>query len=242
MWPFSHKYSLAECGIFKDFIECHCHLLPGVDDGVREMGETLKLFSEYENAGFSEVWLTPHIMEDVPNTTEELRQRFEALKSEYHGSLQLHLASENMMDNLFEERMNAKDFLPEGPDGRFLLVETSYFNPPIGLDEKLESIKSAGYFPLLAHPERYLYMKKADYKPLKDKGIYFQLNLYSLVGAYGEDALEKSRWMLSEGMYDMAGTDTHSLRAFMHFTAKPMLRRSDVDLLLSSGLNKNLKI
>ena len=49
----------------------------------------------------------------------------------------------------------------------------------------LERIKNKGYTPILAHPERYLYMKKEDYEALKSRGIKFQRNLFSLKGQYG---------------------------------------------------------
>lgn len=88
----------------------HCHILPGVDDGVRTMDESISILKSYEEAGIAEVWLTPHIMEDVPNTTEFLRQRFIELQHRYHGSVKLHLAAENMLDNLFEERLQKERF------------------------------------------------------------------------------------------------------------------------------------
>lgn len=62
MWPFSSKTSLFESGVYRGFTDCHCHLLPGVDDGVQKMGDTLKILLAYEQAGFEEVWFTPHIM------------------------------------------------------------------------------------------------------------------------------------------------------------------------------------
>ena len=76
--------------------------------------------------------------------------------------MRLYLAAEYMMDNLFERRLRDRDLLPLGTGGKHLLVETSYFNPPAGLVEILKSIKAAGYFPVLAHPERYMYMDMED--------------------------------------------------------------------------------
>ena len=158
MWPFTKRTSLADSGIFRGFTDWHCHLLPGVDDGVQTMEETLRILSLYEELGVTEVWLTPHIMEDMPNTTASLKARFKALEAAYQGNIGLHLASENMLDNLFEERLEQNDLLPLGKGGKHLLVETSYFNPPMGLNNILLRIKSKGYVPVLAHPERYVYM------------------------------------------------------------------------------------
>ena len=94
MWPFRKKQTLGESGFFRGFTDWHCHILPGVDDGVQTMEEALQILAEYERLGVKEVWLTPHIMEDIPNTTEKLRDRFTELRTAYQGSVMLHLASE----------------------------------------------------------------------------------------------------------------------------------------------------
>ena len=105
MWPFRKKQTLEESGFFRGFTDWHCHILPGVDDGVQTMEEALQILAEYERLGIKEVWLTPHIMEDIPNTTQHLRERFKELQATYQGNVVLNLASENMLDRLFEERL-----------------------------------------------------------------------------------------------------------------------------------------
>ena len=125
MWSFNKRISLKDSGIFQGFTDWHCHLLPDVDDGVQTIDESLQLLSFYEQLGIKEVWLTPHVMEDMPNTTKELKERFMELKATYRGSIMLYLATENMLDNLFEERLAKNDVLPLGKDGKHLLVETS---------------------------------------------------------------------------------------------------------------------
>ncbi len=209
MWPFRKRQTLEASGFFRGFTDWHCHILPGVDDGVQTMDEALRILAEYERLGIREVWLTPHIMEDIPNETQYLRQRFAELQAAYKGNVTLRLAAENMLDNLFEERMEKNDLLPIGEEGKHLLVETSYFNPPIGLRNILLRIKSKGYHPLLAHPERYLYMSEADYRQLKDMRVMFQLNLLSPSGFYGKNVSRKAAWLLKQRMYDYAGTDLH---------------------------------
>lgn len=211
MWPFRKRISLADSGIFRGFTDWHCHLLPRVDDGVQTMEETLRILSLYEDLKAKEIWLTPHIMEDIPNTTAALKARFEELRAAYQGNITLHLASENMLDTLFEERLNKNDLLPLGKDGKHLLVETSYFNPPMGLSNILLRIKTKGYVPVLAHPERYVYMDENDYRTLKEMNVMFQLNLFSLVGAYGTGVRKKAGWLMKNGFYNLAGSDTHNL-------------------------------
>lgn len=206
---FSKKSPLWGEQLWNGQTDYHCHLLPGVDDGVKEMSETLQILEQYEAWGVQQVWCTPHIMEDIPNRTDDLRRRFEVLLHTYKGKIKLHLAAENMMDALFLERLQAKDFLPIGEHGDMLLVETSYYNPPAGFEMMLKQVQSAGFHPLLAHPERYLYMSEKQYLSLKNLGVRFQLNIGSLIGTYGETARKKATSMLDKGMYDCWGSDIH---------------------------------
>ena len=210
------------------FCDCHCHLLPGVDDGVQEMDETMQILEVWASLGVKEVWLTPHIMEDIPNEPVALRKRFETLTGTLTGTIELHLAAEHMMDGPFSKRLEKGDIMPF--DNEKLLVETSYYTPPMNMGAIIERIKEKGYEPLLAHPERYQYMDDSDYKMWKQRGVLLQLNLPSLVGAYGPLVQRKAEWLLKEGMYDYSGTDTHSavqMEMFLNsMISKKMVKRA----------------
>lgn len=243
---FTSKTSYTHSGALKDATDWHCHLLPGVDDGIAHVADTLRALRLYEEQGLSEVWFTPHIMEDMPNATAALRTLFAEVEATYlkereawkHESealpaepLKLHLAAENMLDGLFDERFKAGDLLPIGAEADMLLVETSYLNPPMDFWGTLREIQGAGYHPLLAHPERYRYMDDADYERLHDMGIRLQLNLPSLLGAYGTAAQKRATHLLRKGYYFCAGTDTHRVAQLSStFTAKG-LKKSLVNAL-----------
>lgn len=206
--------------LLTNFTDHHSHILPGVDDGVKKMEVSLKVLEQYEQLGIAEVWCTPHVMEDIPNTTEKLQARFAELCEAYQGPIKLHLAAEYMMDALFEERLEKGDLLKLGNDGNQVLVETSYFTPPMDMDSILRRIKQKGLYPVLAHPERYVYMRKERYTALKDNNIRFQLNLSSLSGAYGPEAKDKARWILKQDYYDLAGSDLHSIRNMEYWSVR----------------------
>ena len=226
MWLLSNKISVIDSGLLEGFCDYHCHLLPGVDDGVKEMDETLHVLQMWETIGMKEAWLTPHIMEDIPNETNSLKNDFEKVKAQYTGALRLYLAAENMMDNLFLQRLEQHDLLLMGKGRRHLLVETSYYNPPMDMQKTIESIKENSYIPVLAHPERYQYMDMRHYKEWKDKGVLMQLNVPSLVGAYGPEVQWKAERLLDKGMYDYCGTDTHSMRFVEYFLSSKISKKT----------------
>ena len=69
MWPFKSVDKLSKSGLLDGFTDWHSHILPGVDDGIRTMDESLATLASFEEHGVKKVWLTPHVMEDCPNTT-----------------------------------------------------------------------------------------------------------------------------------------------------------------------------
>ncbi len=209
---FGKDNRLKKSGLLDKKSDVHSHILYGVDDGVQDLEESLQILDYLECLGFTQLWCTPHIMEDIPNETKFLQERFRQLKNAYQGNIKLHLAAEYMIDNVFDKRLSEKDLLPHGEMQDKILVETSYFNPPLNLEETLKQIYSIGYYPLLAHPERYAYMTDKDYIKLKAEGIRFQLNMLSLKGMYGKMAQKKAEWLLSKNFYDEVGSDIHSIR------------------------------
>lgn len=231
MWPFTKKYDLESSGLMQGFTDWHCHVLPGVDDGIKNFEDSLRVLDTYDELGVKSVWLTPHIMEDMPNKTDDLRRRYEQLLNAYSGKVTVHLAAENMLDNLFEARLRTRDLLPIGSKRDHLLVETSYFTPPRDLQDKLARTFNAGFFPLLAHPERYIYMDFDDYGDLHDRGIKMQLNLSSLFGFYGPEAREKAMYILENGFYYAIGTDTHRFNQVLISLEKGRLSKKILNML-----------
>ena len=263
MFFFNKKHTIAASGILQGAVDHHSHILPGVDDGVETMDEALRILATYETLGIKELWLTPHIMEDIPNTPQKLTARFNEFKAAYTGNITLHLAAEYMIDNhlrkLLQEikncpscvrgasnavaegdkttepegeiSLNSGDppLFPIGTSGKHILVETSYYNAPMRMNDTLQQIKSLGYFPLLAHPERYMYLDNAEYTRLHSEGVRFQLNLASLAGGYGKAVQKKALWLLNNGLYSVCGTDLHSEDA-IEFIIKCRLSEKEIEL------------
>lgn len=227
---FNKKVSLTECGLFYNWTDRHSHILPGVDDGIRTIEDSMNVLRYYEQLGVKEVWLTPHIMEDCPNEPYELKERFEELceayaKTEGGSKIKLHLAAENMIDSLFVKRLESGNLLTYGDKGDELLVETSYAQAPYRFKLILQDIRKAGLTPVLAHPERYRYMDYDEYDTLHEQGVRFQLNITSLAGAYGPEPKNRAEYLLEEGYYNYRGSDLHSLSAFQRAIKEKGVRK-----------------
>ncbi|MBR0314079.1 MAG: hypothetical protein IJK39_03005 [Bacteroidales bacterium] len=160
-----------------------------------------------------------------------LKERFEEYKKHYTGDVEIRLAAEYMMNKEFLAKVHDKDLLTYA-DGVHVLVETSYFAPPVEMTEILYSLALNGYKPIIAHPERYQYMSKKDYRTLKDKGYEFQLNFLALAGYYGDAVYERAIDLLDNNMYGFTGSDFHRLSTFQRATKHLKLNSKRTDKLL----------
>lgn len=224
---FSRKYSILESGLLGMIEDRHSHILYGVDDGVRTEEDSLALLDWLHGLGLRTLWLTPHIMEDIPNTTEALRSRFDGLCLAAGPGISLHLAAEYMMDNLFEKRLEEGDLLCM--EDNTVLMETSVWSSPYHLPDLLERTMRAGYRPLLAHPERYRYMEMEDYRKLAGMGVRLQMNLPSLTGYYGRTERMKAVRLLSDGLYSFVGSDCHGMQSLKRIYSEKALDRRILD-------------
>lgn len=237
---FRPRKSIEEIGLLSGIEDCHSHILPGVDDGIPTIEESLATLDIMEKAGIKKLWLTPHIMEEYPNTTLELKSIFDELKQNYKGNIELLLASENMIDPLFEERLKKEDFLPIGERGDKLLVETSFFSAPFTLYDILDKIKATGLTPVLAHPERFVYMNIDTYDRLKSMGVHFQVNYTSFSEFNGKTAAEKARTLLDLDYLDYCGGDTHKARYFEKAITSKKLDKKLIEKLKDTFVNKTI--
>lgn len=211
---FSPKKSFVEAGFLNGLTDIHSHYLPGVDDGFQTVEETVQALSTMVEHGVKRIYFTPHIMADIPkNRPGFLQERFAGFQKEAPAGIELRLAAEYMLDVGFYAQQE-EGLLTLG--GRHVLIEMSYLSPSLELINVIYDLQLKEYVPLLAHPERYLFMDKAQYSELKAKGCKYQLNLMSLSGQYGRRAQDVAWFLLQNGMYDFVGSDIHRLNVFLH--------------------------
>lgn len=209
---FSKKHFLKD--LLEGFVDIHCHILPGIDDGAVHVNESLDLIEKLTQLGVSQFIATPHVMQDYyPNDAESIGNAFqillEAMTSASHSDIVINPAAEYMMDEHFEKHVLSDNLYTLKTN--IVLVEMSYFQAPINLEDIIWKIKKHGYIPVLAHPERYSYYhnNKPYYNRLKQLGCFFQLNLLSLSNHYGTQVQKTANYLIDEGFIDFVGTDTH---------------------------------
>jgi tyrosine-protein phosphatase YwqE len=194
-------------------IDIHSHLLPGIDDGARTFGDTLRLTQALQDIGISEFITTPHIIQHVwDNTHEQIldKKTTTVLELEKNNiTVPFKAAAEYLMDDQFVQLFQSNNLLTLKEN--YVLVEMSYINPPIQLYSILFDLQVAGYIPVLAHPERYLFYHNNfnEYHKLKRAGCLFQLNLLSVVGYYGTAITKIAEQLLQKDMYTYVGSDVH---------------------------------
>ena len=226
------KHSLPE-DFFRGACDVHCHLLPGVDDGFSTMEKSLQALKKLEERGIKKMVFTPHFMKDYPeNHREAIMAKFEVYKAEAAKvcGVELHLAAEYMLDACFMDHFK-EGFLTLDKGGNHVLCETSYLMYERGITEMIYEIMCAEFQPVIAHPERYEYANRDNYFRWKDKNYKFQLNLLSLAGAYGGNAVAKSQYLLKEGFYDYVGSDMHGLSNFERFLPEIRLNNKSIEQL-----------
>ena len=194
-------------------LDLHSHLIPGIDDGSKTMEESMVLLKGMSALGYKKVITTPHIMLDAyRNTPETIHEGLHALRQtakEENIDIEIEAAAEYYLDEGFSKLLEKGDMMTI--KGEYLLFETSYTSKPLALEEMIFQIASAGYKPLMAHPERYRYIKdpKREYGRLKELGVMFQVNLNSFSGHYGKSAKALAHFLSKAGMIDFLGSDVH---------------------------------
>lgn len=212
---FFKKKEIPLSDFFPDnFVDIHSHLLPGIDDGAKDLNNSIELISKMRTYGIKNFITTPHILGDVyANTSETIKAKLIEVKKELEkrnlNDISIHAAAEYMMDEQFSVLLENDDILTLKDN--YILVEMSYFSAPINVFDILFEIQLKGYKPILAHPERYNFYHNnfKSYYKLKQAGCLFQLNLLSLTEQYGKNVQKISEKLLSENMYDFVGSDTH---------------------------------
>ena len=197
-------------------IDLHLHILPGIDDGARNLGESMAMARQYIKAGFKQVVATPHC---VPGTvTMLLPEKVRQTAEEFRGALDtagIPLEVFTGMEVAMEVDLN--NHINEGriltlADTNYLLLEPPFTGLPLNWQQIIFQIQSAGCQVLLAHPERcaQLAVEPEINRKLIDMGVYFQLTWGSFAGQFGAPVKRQAHFLAQKGWVHCLATDSHN--------------------------------
>jgi len=196
--------------------DMHSHFIPGIDDGAKTIEDSLKLIGAMKEMGYRSIITTPHVMIDYyPNTKETIQNGLlnvqNAIK-EHNIDISIKAAAEYYIDESFIRLLDTEPLLTIY--NKEVLVEFSMLYEPPMLFEVIFKMRAAGYQPIIAHPERYLFFHKSfnKYRELKDNGCLLQLNMLSIAGYYGRHIKMIANDLLAKQLYDYCGSDMHHER------------------------------
>nr|WP_298927220.1 CpsB/CapC family capsule biosynthesis tyrosine phosphatase [uncultured Allomuricauda sp.] len=231
MFSFFHK-KIFLVDYLHGLVDIHNHILPGIDDGAKTVDDSIDLIKGFSEFGITNFVCTPHIMNNYyPNTPETINNSFEILKKEMENlgldTIKIDSAAEHMIDDNFENILENNEVMQLKKE--YLLVEMSYLQPSFNFDIAIGKIAKHGYFPILAHPERYVYFhhKYSSYLKLKKQGILFQMNLSSLNSeSYGAEIQKIGQKLLEDKSVNFLASDVHNLRQLTLIKETKISRRT----------------
>ncbi len=213
-FSFKDKQSLVD-------VDIHSHLIPKIDDGAKDIERSIELILSLKAMGYNKLITTPHVSDMFLNNSQTILEGYKKLKEELVQrkiEIDIEVAAEYYADEHFEALLAQGDILTFGGKEKYLLFELSYFSPPLDLESLIYDIKLAGYRPVLAHPERYMYLHDSidKYRDIKNMGVLFQINLISIDGYYSSEVTQAVKELIVNGMVDFIGSDTHHRQHLKH--------------------------
>ncbi len=198
-------------------IDIHTHILPYVDDGSPDLKTSIELI-EYEiSQGVTDIFVTPHYyrFREFISSYQENVKIFEELLEEVRKlglSIHLYLGNEIYYDENTMSRLDTKEIVPLA-NTKNVLVEFSMFRDRGDIPDAINNLTAKGYVPIIAHPERYLYITDMDdYRKMRKMGAKLQINASSLLGDYGNKIKKFVLTLIKNDLVDFVASDIHDFR------------------------------
>jgi protein-tyrosine phosphatase len=213
MGLFSKTLPPADLSVLRT--DVHSHFIPGIDDGAKDMEDSIALIKGMMELGYKKVITTPHIMTDSYRNTPEiilggLEKVREAIK-EAGLEIEIEAAAEYYLDFEFENKVKTTKMLTFGKN--YLLWELPFINPYDNINEVIFEMTTRGYKPVIAHVERYGFWQNdyEKYEDLMNRGVFLQMNINSVTGHYSIPTKKAAQWLIDKDMISFVGSDCHHL-------------------------------
>jgi protein-tyrosine phosphatase len=191
-------------------IDLHSHVLPGLDDGARDLEAALSICRAAAADGIEVIAGTPHVRHDYPTTAADMQRALEQLRAAAGGLVELLPGGEIDLQELDRPIEELLPFALAG-NPRYLLVETPYYGWPLDLAERLFRLHAAGVTPVLAHPERNydVQARPTLLEPIVAGGTLVQLTATSLDGRGSGRAKSCAVTLLQRELAHLLASDAH---------------------------------
>jgi protein-tyrosine phosphatase len=208
------------------FADIHCHLLPGIDDGAKNLEESLAMARLAVEDGLTTIIATPHQLgsfghlrgDDIRRRVGELQQHLDTARI----PLQVLPGADVRIEPGMFDGLRCGDILTLGDHRRHVLLELPH-ELYLPLEPVLDELERHGMVGVLSHPERNqgILRRPALMPPLVDRGCLLQITAGSICGTFGPDCQKLSEWLLHEGLAHFVATDAHGPRS-----RRPIIRRA----------------
>lgn len=221
------------------FVDIHNHLIPGVDDGARDLAQALDAMGKMYEQGIRRIVATPHLDASLTARPPLYERRLAELDEGWNQLLpaarerfpdvDLRRGNEIMLD---VPTVDVADPRVRLAGGKTLLVEFPRMFVPMGSVDALYQLRLNGYLPLVAHPERYINLESGNLSLVEEwrrVGARMMVNAGSLSGGFGSAASKTVRAMLANGQVDLIGSDYHAR------PERPLRTRAAYEQLVEAG-------
>lgn len=201
-------------------IDIHSHVLPGIDDGSKNMTMSLDILQGLEDQGVTDLICTPHYIAETSQVSprsenEEILKKLQERAAKKGLKIKLYLGNEIYIDKEIPKLLRSKKISPLGKS-KYLLVELPMSGEFQQYEDIILNLIQKKWKVVLAHPERYHSFQK-DYRKIEElhrQGVLLQCNLGSFIGQYGRHAKKTAKKMAKDKLIYCVGTDIHRPRDY----------------------------
>jgi protein-tyrosine phosphatase len=196
------------------FVDIHCHILPGLDDGPSDWEESLRMAEIAAAEGVTTLVATPHQLGNYHhNTVSRIRGRWEEFRSRLASDgipIQVELGAEIRLEPELPEKIASGEVLPIGDHGRYVLVELPS-DSCCAVENLLKKLRRIGVTPILTHPERSVVIARNQefLRQWVGGGGLIQITGASLTGSFGLVVQSAAERLLREGLVHLVASDAH---------------------------------
>lgn len=198
-------------------VDLHCHLLPGVDDGSKDLATSLRLAREAVENGVTHALLTPHHMNGMyVNHKKDVIQKTAAFQQQlkgHHIPLTVFPGQEVRINGKLIQALDQDDILFADEGNQYLMLEFPDDDVPHYANEMIFNLQQRGIIPVIVHPERntkIIAQPELLYQ-LLEKGCLSQITASSYVGTFGDKVEKFSRQLIAHGQAYVFSSDAHAL-------------------------------